>query len=93
MFLRFIISRERNYIVGCGSIVETKMIYIDYCVMGGCRFFPGLGFFLLLLWVVTGLGFVPVFIITIIIIVMVLQCDVLCPFFYTFRKVLLTTVM
>lgn len=93
MFVRFIISRERNCIVGCGSIVETKMIYIVYCVMGGCRFFPGLGVFLLLLWVVTGLGFVPVFIITIIIIVMVLQCDVLCPFFYTFRKVLLTTVM
>lgn len=45
MFVRFIISRERNYIVGCGSIVETKMIYIVYCVMGGCRFFPGLGGF------------------------------------------------
>lgn len=91
MFIRFIISKERNYIVGCGSIVESKIIYMDYHVMGGCRFFFWFGvFFLLLLWVVTGLGFVPVVIIAIII---VLQCDVLCPFFYTFRKILLTTVM
>lgn len=35
-------------------------------------FFSGLGCFLLLLWVVTGLGFVPV----VITIIIVLQCDV-----------------
>lgn len=45
MFIRFIVSKERNYIVGCGSIVESKIIYMDYHVMGGCRFFFWFGGF------------------------------------------------
>lgn len=57
------------------------MIYMDYHIVGGCNFSWGLGLFLLLLCVVTGLGFVPVIIIANIIIIIVLQCDVSCPFF------------